>query len=102
VSVTVIATDSGSPPLSSNTTLNVTVLDANDNDPEFVNTSYTFHVAENASVGTVVAVVQATDHDKGPNANVSFDFADNVNDFAINKTSVSFLYTRLHFIMSKS
>ena len=88
VSFTVIATDSGSPPLSSNITFNVTVLDANDNDPKFQNTSYIFSVPEDAVMQTVVAIVNATDADEGPNADVTFDLADNVYDFVINTTTV--------------
>ena len=83
-----IATDSGSPPLSSNITFNVTVLDANDNDPKFQNTSYVFSVPEDAGIQTVVAIVNATDADEGPNADVTFDLADNVYDFVINTTTV--------------
>ena len=88
VSFTVIATDSGSPPLSSIITFNVTVLDANDNDPKFQNTSYIFSVPEDAVMQTVVAIVNATDADEGPNADVTFDLADNVYDFVINTTTV--------------
>ena len=88
VNFTVIATDNGSPPLSSNITFDVTVVDANDNDPMFQSTSYVFSVPENAVNQTVVVVVNATDVDEGPNANVTFDFADSVYDFVINKTTV--------------
>ncbi|XP_076446801.1 cadherin-23-like [Babylonia areolata] len=87
VNFTVIATDSGSPPLTSNITIKVTVLDANDNDPQFQNTSYVFSVSENAPENTLVVVINATDRDEGANANVTFDFADNVYDFVMNKTT---------------
>ena len=86
VNFTVIATDSGSPPLSADVTFHVTVLDANDNDPQFLGTPYIFSVDEDATAPTLVGLVHATDADQGPNANVTFAFADYVNDFVINVT----------------
>ncbi|KAL8620285.1 hypothetical protein ACOMHN_042020 [Nucella lapillus] len=87
VNFTVIGMDNGIPPLASNVTIRVTVLDANDNDPQFQNTSYVFSIAENAPVNTLVVTINATDRDQGANANVTFDFADSVYDFVLNKTT---------------
>ena len=51
LNVTILATDNGAPPLSSNITLHINVTDANDNDPVFQNTTYIFNVPENAQEG---------------------------------------------------
>ncbi|KAH8870876.1 Protocadherin Fat 4 [Schistosoma japonicum] len=60
----VIAKDSGLPvPLSSSASVIITVEDANDNVPEFINTHYLFEVPENAPGGTEIGVVEAIDKD---------------------------------------
>ncbi len=66
------ATDSGSPPLTSNSTLTVTVTDLNDNAPEFNNTAFNFMVAENLPSGAQVGVFEVTDRDRGLAAESSF------------------------------
>ena len=50
-------TDSGS------ATVNVTVTDANDHAPLFLDTPYEFTVLENVTMGTVVGTVSANDTD---------------------------------------
>lgn len=58
-SLTVIATDLGSPPLSSNIAIFVAVANVQDELPRFVNTPYSGVVAEGtASVGTSVLQVR--------------------------------------------
>nr|KAG5709455.1 hypothetical protein BaRGS_023137 [Batillaria attramentaria] len=84
---TVMATDSGTPPMSTNMTITVEVTDANDNDPEFNNDHYSFNVSEHADNQTVVATMTAIDRDEGDNALVTFDFGENVNDFSIDQTT---------------
>ncbi len=64
------ATDSGLPPLSSNTTVTVTVIDVNDNPPMFSLSAYSFPVAENGGMNTLIGVIQVTDIDFGPAAAV--------------------------------
>lgn len=81
--------DSGSPPLSSNITVSVTVVDANDNAPIFTNSTTRYFIYENATQGTLVGIMTATDADEGVNGLVSFVFSDIVQDFVINKTTVS-------------
>ncbi len=66
------ALDGGTPSLSSNTTLTVSVLDVNDNVPTFNETSYSFGVAENLASGTEVGVFEVTDTDQGIAAEVTF------------------------------
>lgn len=67
--------DSGSPPLTSNTTLTVAVIDVNDNPPEFNSTAYNFQVIENLSAGAVVGVFNVTDRDRGMAAEAVFSLS---------------------------
>ncbi|XP_036146923.1 protein dachsous [Monomorium pharaonis] len=66
------ALDGGTPPLRSRLTVNVTVQDVNDNPPVFNQTRYVASVPENATVGTPVLAVNATDADAGDNGLVEF------------------------------
>ncbi|XP_064886146.1 protocadherin alpha-6-like [Columba livia] len=64
------ATDQGNPPLSGHCKLLVEVLDVNDNAPEVWVTSLSVPVPEDASVGTVVALLSVSDRDSGANGRV--------------------------------
>ena len=66
------ARDSGSPPRSSTCTIHVTVLDENDNDPVFHQSSYNSAIYEDIGVGVSVLRVEATDADIGDNGNVTY------------------------------
>ena len=71
----VVARDSGSPPLSSSATVIVSVLDVNDNSPEFDvvdGEEYLFRVDENQPAGTFVGQVSALDRDCDDAGNVSY------------------------------
>ncbi|NXT97574.1 FAT4 protein, partial [Buphagus erythrorhynchus] len=70
--LTVLATDLGSPPLSSVARVNVTILDVNDNSPVFYPVQYFAHIQENEPAGTYVTTVSATDPDLGPNGTVKY------------------------------
>uniref|UniRef100_A0A672SNT1 Cadherin domain-containing protein n=1 Tax=Sinocyclocheilus grahami TaxID=75366 RepID=A0A672SNT1_SINGR len=70
--VVVTATDSGSPPLSSQKTFAVRLSDVNDNAPVFSQNSYSVDVAENNAPGTPIATVLALDPDVGDNARLSY------------------------------
>ena len=73
--VVVVAVDGGTPGLTARLDVSVTVLDANDNQPVFVNASYEASVMENARVGSRVTAVRATDADAGLNARVRYAFS---------------------------
>ena len=66
------ATDGGRPALSGRITVNVTILDLNDNPPTFSQQRYTASVPENATVGTGVVTVAASDPDLGNNGQVTY------------------------------
>ncbi|XP_041340904.1 protocadherin alpha-8-like [Pyrgilauda ruficollis] len=64
------ARDKGTPPLSGHCKVVLEVLDVNDNAPEVWVTSLSVPVPEDASVGTVVALLSVSDRDSGENGRV--------------------------------
>ncbi|XP_005810921.1 protocadherin gamma-C5-like isoform X1 [Xiphophorus maculatus] len=70
--VVIKATDAGSPPLSSQKTFVVKLLDVNDNAPSFSQPSYSVDLPENNSPSSPIAAVSATDADLGENARISY------------------------------
>ncbi|XP_063269434.1 protocadherin alpha-8-like isoform X3 [Prinia subflava] len=68
--IPVEAKDKGYPPLSGHCKVVLEVLDVNDNAPEVRVTSLSVPVAEDAAVGTVVAVLSVSDRDSGANGRV--------------------------------
>ncbi|XP_021239013.1 protocadherin gamma-B5-like, partial [Numida meleagris] len=73
--VTVIATDRGSPALSSRADLVLEVSDVNDNAPVFEEAAYSAYVPENNAAGAPVLRVSARDADAGANGRVSYALA---------------------------
>nr|XP_016848545.1 PREDICTED: protocadherin alpha-8 isoform X4 [Anolis carolinensis] len=65
-------TDSGQPVLSGTVQLLITVLDVNDNPPVFNQSVYKVQLLENASNGTSVVKVNATDLDEGINKVITY------------------------------
>uniref|UniRef100_A0A1A9WW10 Cadherin domain-containing protein n=1 Tax=Glossina brevipalpis TaxID=37001 RepID=A0A1A9WW10_9MUSC len=80
----VTASDNGSPPVHSHAHVFVHILDANDNDPRFLRSSYEFHIEENTVRGSLVGVVGATDLDLGENAAISYRLFSPNRSFQIN------------------
>uniref|UniRef100_A0A671PCS4 Cadherin domain-containing protein n=1 Tax=Sinocyclocheilus anshuiensis TaxID=1608454 RepID=A0A671PCS4_9TELE len=76
LSLKLIAVDGGNPQRSGSVNIDVTVLDANDNAPEFNQTIYRASVMENAPKGTYITTVNATDADSGSNGHITFSFSD--------------------------
>ncbi|XP_058268039.1 protocadherin gamma-A10-like isoform X30 [Hemibagrus wyckioides] len=70
--ITVKATDSGNPVLSTTKVLHIKVSDVNDNAPIFSQSSYYTYVMENNSPGVSICRVTARDSDFNHNARVSF------------------------------
>ncbi|XP_041845372.1 protocadherin gamma-A11-like isoform X12 [Melanotaenia boesemani] len=69
------AFDGGHPQKSGSVKINVVVLDANDNAPVFSQSLYRVTVPENASKGTAILKVSATDDDTGANKEVVYSFS---------------------------
>ncbi|XP_048884514.1 protocadherin alpha-4-like isoform X6 [Brienomyrus brachyistius] len=74
--VTIIATDEGSPPLSSTSIFEVLVSDVNDNAPQFSQPEFNIHVKENSPVGALLQTVTAFDADANENAQVTYSLMD--------------------------
>ncbi|XP_029587974.1 protocadherin gamma-A4 isoform X11 [Salmo trutta] len=70
--ITITATDSGSPPLSSARTLHLRISDVNDNAPLFDKGPYSAYVTENNSPGMSIFTVSARDSDWNQNARISY------------------------------
>jgi len=70
--LSVRAQDGGTPPKSNSTTVNVRVIDVNDNDPRFYTLIYQESVSENLAIGTTILRVQAYDADSGINGKLTY------------------------------
>ncbi|EDO34816.1 predicted protein [Nematostella vectensis] len=85
--VYIVATDQGEPQLNSTTLhLNISLVDANDNNPTFTKAAYTAHVSEEATAGTNVIMVNATERDSGKDSKITYNISagDPLDHFAIN------------------
>lgn len=82
-SLTIVATDHGQPPRSSQVPVVIHVLDENDNSPQFTNTTFVFKIKENEPPDTFVGKLTATDKDIGRNAELTFSLPIAQNDFRI-------------------
>ncbi|NXN66419.1 PCDC2 protein, partial [Himantopus himantopus] len=74
--ITVTATDSGSPPLSSQKVIHVEISDINDNPPQFEEPVYSVYIPENNPIGALLCTIKATDPDVAENAYVSYSLLD--------------------------
>lgn len=71
-SLVIEALDGGTPPLRGQMTVNITIQDVNDNQPIFNQSRYFATIPENATVGTSVLQVYASDADAGDNGLVKY------------------------------
>ncbi|XP_054872501.1 protocadherin alpha-8-like [Amphiprion ocellaris] len=76
--IRVQASDGASSPMTSHAKLLIEVLDVNDNAPEISVTSLLNSVKEDASIGTVIALVSVSDKDGGKNGMVNCKISNNV------------------------
>ncbi|XP_036762497.2 cadherin EGF LAG seven-pass G-type receptor 1 isoform X3 [Manis pentadactyla] len=86
----ITARDNGIPQKSDTTSLEILILDANDNTPRFLRDFYQGSVFEDAPPSTSVLQVSATDRDSGPNGRLLYTFQggdDGDGDFYIEPTS---------------
>jgi len=68
------AVDGGVPARSGTASILINVLDINDNAPVFNKSTYAINVTENASIGTVVLTLNATDLDEGKNSELLYSY----------------------------
>ncbi|XP_036379448.1 protocadherin-19-like isoform X4 [Megalops cyprinoides] len=73
-SYVITALDGGDPPKFDTVTLNIKVIDSNDNNPVFDQAVYTVKVMENSPNNTVVIDLNATDPDEGTNGEIVYSF----------------------------
>ncbi|XP_049340175.1 protocadherin Fat 1 isoform X3 [Astyanax mexicanus] len=76
--------DLGLPQKSSSYNLKISVIDVNDNSPEFLENEYTVDVSEDCAVGTDIIQLEAVDKDLGVNGKVIYSFLTKSDHFAIN------------------
>ncbi|XP_066927474.1 protein dachsous-like [Clytia hemisphaerica] len=72
INISISATDSGSPPLTSTVDYTVNVIDKNDNNPIFEKQIYETELNETAKLGSFVLQVKASDLDAGINSRISY------------------------------
>uniref|UniRef100_A0A8C5P425 FAT atypical cadherin 4 n=1 Tax=Jaculus jaculus TaxID=51337 RepID=A0A8C5P425_JACJA len=99
-SLVIQAMDSGTIPLNSTCTLNIDILDENDNTPSFPKSTLFVDVLENMRIGELVSSVTATDSDSGDNADLHYTVAgtNNHGTFSISPNTGSiFLAKKLDF-----
>ncbi|XP_066445329.1 protocadherin gamma-B1-like [Eleutherodactylus coqui] len=78
--ITIIATDRGSPPLSSRRRIELEISDVNDNPPLFTQSTYVAYVPENNLPGTSLFIIQATDPDSGDNAKIIYSISSSITE----------------------
>ena len=71
LSVTIFARDGGSPAKQDTTTITITLVDINDNAPEFADTEYTTSLLENQP-SQVILTLSASDLDLGSNGDIDY------------------------------
>ncbi|XP_056322228.1 protocadherin gamma-C5-like isoform X9 [Danio aesculapii] len=74
----VCAKDKGNPELEGQSSVQIDIIDENDNPPEIILTSLPSPVPENATVGTVVALINVKDLDSGNNGKVDLTVSTDV------------------------
>ncbi|XP_048076819.1 protocadherin alpha-3-like isoform X1 [Ursus arctos] len=88
----ITAVDGGKPELTGTTQVKITILDVNDNAPEFERTVYRVSLFENAPNGTLAVIVNASDLDEGVNKDIVYSFntdmsADTLSKFHLDPVS---------------
>ncbi|KAF0037188.1 hypothetical protein F2P81_010062 [Scophthalmus maximus] len=77
--------DLGIPQKSTSRLLDVKILDANDNSPQFLQDSYSVEISESTPVGTEIIQVDSTDKDQEVNGVVKYSIVGGTDQFAINE-----------------
>ena len=96
------AFDLGFPSLSATATVNITVIDVNDNPPVFNPSTYAVTVRESIAVGSGLVTVFATDKDQPGNPNSQFDYSIANPTFSISPNGSIRLAAPLNFSVASS
>ncbi|XP_053498378.1 protocadherin alpha-5 isoform X7 [Ictalurus furcatus] len=89
IQLTLTAVDGGKPPRSGTIPVIINVVDVNDNVPVFSKSLYKARVNENASPGTPVITVHASDLDEGVNGEITYTFVNHDSDKNLNAFSIN-------------
>ncbi|XP_053321573.1 protocadherin gamma-B5-like isoform X3 [Spea bombifrons] len=82
--ITILATDRGSPQLSSAKMISLEILDVNDNPPVYEKSTYHAYILENNRPGASVYGLHASDNDSVDNANIIYSItSSNTEDFPV-------------------
>lgn len=81
--------DQGIPQLSNWRLLTMIIEDANDNDPEFYQDSFSALVSENSAIGVEIITITAFDRDMGQNGQLSYTMLTSVPQFGIDSETGS-------------
>uniref|UniRef100_A0A4W5QKR6 Cadherin domain-containing protein n=1 Tax=Hucho hucho TaxID=62062 RepID=A0A4W5QKR6_9TELE len=87
--VNIIATDEGTPPLSSTSVITVHVSDVNDNGPRFSEPVINVYVKENSPIGEIITTVSAVDVDVNENGEVTYSFLESKSNSVLLSTMVN-------------
>ncbi|XP_069755104.1 protocadherin-10-like [Narcine bancroftii] len=87
--IPIIAWDSGSPPQSTNKTIQISVSDVNDNTPRFSQSSYTLYVMENNVPGASIFALTAFDPDLDQNSYIFYSIKENRNSLVPTYLSIN-------------
>ncbi|XP_072924081.1 protocadherin gamma-C5-like [Hemitrygon akajei] len=77
-SLDIQAVDHGSPAITGHSSVQIKVIDVNDNAPEIKVTSLTNHIPENAPPGTCITLINVIDRDSGENGQVRCEIQENL------------------------
>ncbi|XP_063353595.1 protocadherin beta-16-like isoform X25 [Pelmatolapia mariae] len=80
IELVLTAVDGGEPQMSGTMQIFISVLDANDNAPVFTQQVYKGTVSENATKGTTVTSVRASDADHGLNGKITYSITNTLDD----------------------
>ncbi|XP_075131456.1 protocadherin gamma-C5-like [Leptodactylus fuscus] len=83
------ATDMGDPQLKTQTAINISVMDINDNPPSFERSVVNVDVKENNKPGALLCTVSASDKDFGENAHITYSI---INSLINGSPAMSFIY----------
>ena len=100
--LTVTATDLGIPSRSSQSRINITIGDINDNSPLFDPLFYTVQAFENVSVNSFLTTVMATDADIPPNSDIMYSITEGSDLFNISQDGSLFTASSLDFEITAS
>nr|DBA30673.1 TPA: hypothetical protein GDO54_006628 [Pyxicephalus adspersus] len=78
--IAILASDKGSPSLSSQKKIRLEISDVNDNPPVFMKSNYVTYIPENNVPGVSIYSIQASDPDTGDNAKITYSILNTIKE----------------------